>query len=199
MLGETASSATESVVSDLVLALLLADPELGCCPATFQSVRRSLPVRRAIVDERIKPQLVRHRLVVDYDDPTHRQLNPTEHHHVHAALSPDHFPLSRSGQHEVEVVEIFADHSLSTAAQQKLVQLLGYRPPCLAEARAMLDTVLRQTVYPVMAHCGRPLKLEPEQPAVVPTLQQVSVGRILQLIPLNSRWSQEYRLLAVSP
>jgi hypothetical protein len=194
MLGENQITGTET---DLVLALLEADPDLGCHPEHLHAVRWSLPVRRAIAEQTLKPSLHRHRFVVDYDNPAYHDLGAEDHDFVHDALTPEHFPVTRTGCHQVTLVEIFADCSLNVASQRRLIKALGFRRPCLAETRAALNTMFREVAYPIMSLCGRPFSLNPEE-QLLPSLHCINAKRILHACRSHYRWSQEYRLLAVA-
>ena len=178
---------------DLLQALLQADPELGTCPDAFRRLRGSFSVRRAIARKLIKPRLRRFTIVVNYDDLRHRQLTLPEYYHVHPALTRDHFPIALTGSHEITMVEIFPDRTLTVASQRRLIRILQLRRPCLAEARTALALFDRS--IPVMALTTATRPEADEQ--LIPSIHQVSSGRLLNANRTSNRWGQDYRLLAV--
>lgn len=186
--------------TDLLSALLIADPELGYRLDAAYSIRHSLPVRRTALEQMIKkrmlkPGLRRHRLLVEYPQPS--EVNPTEYYHIYDGLTAANFPIGRPGRRMIDVIEIFPDYSLSIASDLRLIKLLGLRRPCLAEARTAMDRLYHQVSFPVMALCGQPFWPSPTEQRI-PAIQQVEIGRILRACRSRDRWGQDYRLLAVA-
>lgn len=193
MLGTNRSSTSP----DLVVALLRVDDDLGCCEQAFRRVRKDPAVRQAIARQIIKPVVRRFQVLVDYDDPRHRQLATDEHHEVHPALTAEVFPFPRTGLRNVTLEEIFLGRSLRIHQMLQFLEAIGRRPPCLPEARTLLNGILRDAGHPVMALCGEPFEIANAMLAV-PSLLQIEARRMLTVCSLQSRWSQDYRFLAVA-
>lgn len=198
MLGPEKGAAPEQVIiTDLVVALLHLDRQVGCCEQAFALVRQDQSLRRQLAEQIHQPELRRHALVVDFDDPQYHTLNPDEFHSFDPSLAGRPVPVDRNGRHALELVEIYPGRVLSTAQQLKLIDLLGFRPPGWIEARAALNGLLKDAAYPIMALCGAGQALTATADTVVGILQ-VEAGRMLAKAYPSDRWSQEYRLLAVA-
>ncbi len=194
---EVAVSDTLTAMSstDLLTAVLKADPYFACSTDAYKSARKSSAVRQAIATELIQPRIEFDSLIVDFDDPIHQDL--TKYHYVHPALRAEHFFVGRRGRQEIIVAQIWPGYAMCTAHQCELIRLLGLCRPCVAAASTTLHVPLRK-VKPVMAHCGQEFKVGDKKSAVGGLLH-VSDGLILDACQWYQRWGQDYCFLAETP
>ncbi len=183
IMEETTMVPEGEVASEVFLALLDIDPDLGCCPDVFFRVRNEPAVRRAILEQTIKPIIRRHIVTVNYDNPNHQLIDGSE-----------RFVVCRTGQQTVVIDEIDPDVTMSTAKRLELIRRLGYRPACLAETRDTFAAIASGRPDFIMSYCGPTFSQEGEHrtPALIATPQ----GVMPIMTRLRDRW--DHSMLAVA-
>lgn len=186
----------QTSASEVMSVLLDLHPELGCCEAAVRRVRSDRDLRRMVAERMYQPTLERFDVDVDYDHSANRRLTPDTFRDIHPSISTDDFAVTSTGRRTIEMVEIFPHCTLTTNQHFRLLRMLGYRSPCLAETWAALRSVLRRRSYPLLSYCGS-ASIEDEAVVRAPAFLRMPTGLILSVAKRTTRWS-DHRILAVA-
>lgn len=135
---------------------------------------------------------------VNYDDPRRRQIDKTKYYYVDPNLTPDHFPIERTGSAEVTYGYVEFDHEPTT---QEVLDAIendprGLRRPDRAEAEDFLEAHPEERMKaPVISLCGK--IVEQQGYRFMADVSADSLGVGLYWVFLHYEWNQRCRFLAV--